>query len=70
MVKWPDALVTEMAERRCIIFAGAGASMGSVGEDGKTHPPGWEKFLRGAVRLVSGRSEDVLPHPLSEKAST
>jgi hypothetical protein len=51
-IEWPDALTTELAERRCIVVMGAGVSMGSLAEDGKTHPPSWDVFLRGALRLV------------------
>lgn len=52
-IKWPESLVTELAERRCIIFAGAGVSVGSTAEDGRTHPPNWEKLLRGALPIVT-----------------
>src|SRR5579872_4201826 len=31
---------------------GAGVSMGSKGEDGSTHPPSWEKFLKDALKLI------------------
>ena len=51
-IDWPPALVTELAERRCIVFMGAGVSMGSIGEDGSTHPPSWEKFLKDALKLI------------------
>lgn len=51
-VEWPDALVSELAERRCVIFMGAGVSMGSTSEDGTKHPPSWQPFLEGALALV------------------
>lgn len=51
-IEWPPALVTELAERRCIIFMGAGTSLGSVSEDGVRRPPDWERFLRDAANLV------------------
>lgn len=51
-VEWPAALVTELAERRCIIFMGAGASMGSVADDGTRHPPDWGAFLKQAATLI------------------
>jgi hypothetical protein len=51
-IVWPDALVTELAERRCIIVMGAGASMGSLGENGISHPPSWRDFLLRALDLV------------------
>ena len=42
---WPDALIRELAERRCAVFLGAGASAGSVSSDGTTRPPDWNTFL-------------------------
>lgn len=54
---WPDGLVAELAERRCIIIAGAGVSMGSVGEDGLTHPPNWRSFLINALTLIPNESD-------------
>jgi hypothetical protein len=51
-IDWPPALVTELAERRCIMFLGAGASMGSVAEDGLARPPDWAQFLKDAALLV------------------
>jgi len=44
-MNWPEALIRELAERRCCVFMGAGASAGSVGQDGITRPPTWEGFL-------------------------
>lgn len=51
-IDWPPTLVTELAERRCIVFMGAGVSMGSVAADGIRHPPSWETFLRNATALI------------------
>lgn len=51
-IEWPDALVSELAERRCVVFTGAGVSMGSISEDGTRHPPSWQSFLEGALALV------------------
>jgi hypothetical protein len=56
-IEWPQALVTELAERRCIVFLGAGTSMGSLAEDGVTRPPDWEHFLKGAAALVQNESD-------------
>lgn len=53
MIKWPDTLSTELAERRCIVFMGAGVSMGSSSASGTEHPPNWEDFLKGALPAVS-----------------
>lgn len=51
-IAWPKALVAELAERRCIIVMGAGVSMGCLGADGKTRPPGWETLLLSLANLV------------------
>jgi hypothetical protein len=51
-IDWPEALVSELAERRCAIFMGAGVSMGSTSADGLRHPPSWQAFLEGALALV------------------
>jgi hypothetical protein len=57
LIEWPSALVTELAERRCIIFMGAGVSMGSVAEDGVRHPPSWGDFLERAVELIQNEGD-------------
>jgi hypothetical protein len=46
---WPPSLVAEVAERRCIIFLGAGAS--AACRDPATHaqPPGWKSLLNEAI---------------------
>lgn len=67
-IDWPDALVSEVAERRCIVFMGAGVSMGSVGEDGSTHPPGWEAFLNGALVHVHDANDRRHARSLINKA--
>lgn len=36
---------------------GAGTSMASVAEDGVSHPPNWETFLKGAAQLVQNQSD-------------
>ncbi len=60
-IEWPETLVTELAERRGLIFMGAGVSIGSVSADGTKHPPSWFSFLQGALNLVhDGRIEGTL----------
>lgn len=56
---WPDSLVAEIAERRCIIFLGAGASAGCVDPATGVRPPGWEQLLRDALATV--RDPDIAP---------
>ena len=67
-IAWPDALTTELAERRCIVFMGAGVSMGSVAADGRTHPPSWETFLRGATDLITSNSDKRFARSLITKS--
>jgi hypothetical protein len=45
MIAWGDALVRELAARRCIVFMGAGASAGSISTVSNTSPPNWAKLL-------------------------
>lgn len=54
---WPESLVAEIAERRCIIFLGAGASAGCVDRATGNRPPGWERLLRDALATV--RDQDI-----------
>jgi hypothetical protein len=42
---WPNALIGELASRRCMIFLGAGASAGCLSSDGTRTPPTWKGFL-------------------------
>lgn len=46
MIAWGGALVKELAARRCIIFLGAGASMGCVSSLDRSSPPSWSDLLR------------------------
>lgn len=43
-MSWPEALVHELAARRCIVFLGAGASAAALAPNGN-HPPTWKQFL-------------------------
>jgi hypothetical protein len=67
LIRWPDTLVTELAERRCVVFMGAGVSMGSTGADGKTHPPAWDRFLTEALSLVSRKTDRKFARALIQK---
>lgn len=51
-MRWSPSLVREIADRRCIIFLGAGASSTSKGDGGKK-PPSWKDFLEDAVRELN-----------------
>jgi hypothetical protein len=64
---WPQSLVPELAERRCIIVLGAGASAGCTARDGSTHPPNWVAMLGKASELLIDRSYRTLVSGLIEK---
>lgn len=66
-IEWPPALAIELAERRCIILMGAGVSMGSLGEDGVSHPPNWEKFLTDASVLIPDDADKKVARSLIKK---
>jgi hypothetical protein len=57
MISWPKSLVTELAERRCTIFLGAGASAGAEPTKGTKQPPDWNTFLLALVKLVTSASD-------------
>lgn len=47
MIEWGDALIKELAARRCIVFFGAGASASCTASAGDPkHPPNWEELLK------------------------
>lgn len=60
---WPSSLVAEIAERRCIIFLGAGASAGSHDPATGARPPDWPTLLRDAMPLTY----DIAITPLAEQ---
>lgn len=43
-MEWPSSLIAELAERRCVVLLGAGASAGATSENGR-HPPSWTELL-------------------------
>jgi hypothetical protein len=66
-ILWPDSLIPEVAERRCIVVLGAGASAGCLARDGFTRPPNWTKLLRDAESLLSDRSDSAILDNLISK---
>ena len=59
MIVWPDALVREIARRRCVLFLGAGVSASAMDQEGRC-PQGWQQLLMAACALVrdgSARSQ-------------
>lgn len=55
-IQWPTSLVPEVAERRCIIVLGAGASSGCKSHDGKITPPNWRDLLIKASNLLRDKT--------------
>lgn len=55
-MKWPDQLVRSLANRRAVLFFGAGASKNSTTPDGTRKPKAWKEFLRHANSKCEKRS--------------
>ncbi len=66
-IEWPQSLVPEIAERRCIVVLGAGASAGSLSRDGKTSPPNWPTLLKSARALLTEDDDKRLVATLVKK---
>lgn len=64
---WPNSLVPEIAERRCIVILGAGASAGAKARVGKKSPPNWPRLLESAAKLIADSSERKLTESLIKK---
>jgi hypothetical protein len=50
MIFWPETLLKDLESKRVVIFLGSGVSRNSLGEDEKTRPKTWEKFLSNAAK--------------------
>lgn len=59
-MNWPNALIKELAARRCIIFLGSGASAASIAADGITRPPTWSQFLEGLITIMNDKKDESL----------
>jgi len=66
-IQWPQSLVPEVAERRCIIVLGAGASSGCKSRDGQTQPPNWPTLLSRAAELLNDDGDKTLVTSLVSK---
>jgi hypothetical protein len=64
--KWPDSLVTEIAERRCIIVLGAGASATSKNSRGQ-RPKKWDEFILAGIRKMNDAEAQEQARLLCEK---
>jgi len=58
-MNWPDALVRELAARRCIVFLGSGASAGCLSFDGTKNPPTWADFLKHLIDLIPNLGDKI-----------
>lgn len=67
-ITWPQALLTEVAERRCALILGAGASASSVNVDGQ-RPPDWSTFLERGFALISQDDDRAAAQDLLQRGS-
>lgn len=67
MITWPKALIRELAERRCIVFLGAGASAGCLANDGKTRPPTWGQLLTNLLEKMATPAERSVAQTLIDE---
>jgi len=58
-IVWPDSLVREVADRRCILFLGSGVSASAVADDG-SHPKTWSEFLTAALTLIKDAKQKAI----------
>jgi hypothetical protein len=66
-MNWPQALIKELASRRCIVFLGSGASAGAISQNGNTHPPKWSDYLEGLIKLMNNKTDEDLIRELISK---
>jgi len=59
-IQWSQSLIPEIAERRCILVLGAGASAGACSRDGLSFPPNWPTLLTNATDLLTDENEKTL----------
>jgi hypothetical protein len=69
MIDWPESLVPELAERRCVIVLGAGASAGCPSADGSRNPPTWRELLESFIQRIAsaGDADEARQFVNSEK---
>lgn len=70
MIDWNEALIKELAARRCIIFLGAGASLGCKGKvaDTDVTPPSWRDLLVAlSGRMPAGSDRDFAQKLMDER---
>ncbi len=67
-INWPQALVGELAERRCVIVLGAGASAHAANDRGD-HPPNWADFLEHGISLIRSPGDQDQARALVKKGA-
>lgn len=68
-IVWPQSLLTEVAERRCIIVLGAGASASASNPSG-ARPADWEHFLLNGISKISSDDDRAAARELLKSNST
>ncbi len=68
-MEWPEALVAELASRRCIVFLGSGASAQSLSRDGKRRPPTWKQLLQKLCNRVPGSEAKKVAQSMINKGA-
>jgi SIR2-like protein len=66
-IQWPDSLAHEIAERRCIVVLGAGASAECKSREGDKSPPNWSDLLKEASRVLVDANDRALVTSLVAK---
>ena len=67
-ITWPQSLLTEVAERRCVIVLGAGASASSTNAEGAS-PPDWHSFIKAGIARMSSEGDRDAAMELLDKGS-
>lgn len=67
-IAWPQSLLTEVAERRCIFVLGAGASSSSVNPAGLA-PANWQAFLKNGIARMRSTEDRLAALELLEKGA-
>jgi len=67
VISLPDALVDEIAERRCAIILGAGASAASKSFDGSTAPKNWTELLQAGISKIANEDDREAAKELLDK---
>jgi len=67
MIVWPESLIAEVAERRCIIVLGAGASAACLSLDGTRRPPTWAQFLDLLINLIPAAGDKAHAQDLARQ---